>query len=88
MVNSAIELARDDAETAQRAAYHFLQLEEMFYQALVVSKGKSGEIKTDKDLRALARFLLNNARGLRVVTNYTRDRKVMSDIIEMALSMR
>jgi TetR/AcrR family transcriptional repressor of nem operon len=86
MVNSAIELARDDAETAQRAAYHFAQLEEMFFQALVDAK-ESGEIRTDKDLRALARFLLNNARGLRVVTNYTRDRKVMSDIIEVAISV-
>lgn len=85
MVNSAIELARDDEETATRAAYHFGQLEEMFYQALVEARA-SGEIETNRDLRALARFLLNNARGLRVVTNYTRDRKVMSDIIEVALS--
>lgn len=85
MVNSAIELARDDEETAKRAAYHFAQLEEMFFQALVEAKA-SGEIRTDRDLRSLARFLLNNARGLRVVTSYTRDYNVMSDIIDVALS--
>jgi TetR/AcrR family transcriptional repressor of nem operon len=85
MVNSAIELAKGDPETASRAAQHFMLLEEMFLEALSEAKA-SGEIGTDKDLRALARFLLNTARGMRVVVSYTRDRKVMSDIIGVALS--
>jgi TetR/AcrR family transcriptional repressor of nem operon len=85
IVNSAIELAKGDPETARRAAAHFVLLEEIFLEALTEAK-KAGEIKTDKDLRALARFLLNTARGMRVVVNYTRDRAVMSDIIEVALS--
>ncbi len=85
IVNSAIELAKGDPETAQRASQHFILLEEMFLEALQTARA-TGEIKTDKDLRALARFLLNTARGMRVVVSYTRDRAVMRDIIEVALS--
>lgn len=80
MVNSTIELARTDPEVASRAAEHFANLEEMFCEALREAEGQ-GEIRLSRDPRAIARFLLNNSRGLRIIVQYTKDRDVVNDIL-------
>jgi TetR/AcrR family transcriptional repressor of nem operon len=85
VVNSALELAKGDPEIAEVAHNHFNLLEEMFLQAMIQAK-ENGEIETGRDLRALTRFFLNTARGMRVVVSYTRDPAVMADIIDVALS--
>jgi TetR/AcrR family transcriptional repressor of nem operon len=86
MVNSACELAREDPEIAKRISDHFLKLEEIFINFLAEGK-RRGEIKTDKDLTALARFLLNVSRGLRVMVTYERDEEVFDDITNLALGL-
>lgn len=86
MVNSAVELARNDPLTAGQVEDHFSLLEEIFLQALLQAK-EQGEIDTDRDLRAVARFLINNARGMRVIVKYTHDRSVFEDIISVAFSV-
>jgi len=86
MTNATVELARTDPETAKRAALHFSLLEEIFFKALREAV-ENGEIRTDHDLRALARFLLNNARGLRVVVKYAEDPAVFSDILHLTFSV-
>jgi TetR/AcrR family transcriptional repressor of nem operon len=80
MLNSTIELARTDPEVAMRAARHFANLEELFVKALETAQ-RQGEVRLTSDLRSIARFLLNNARGLRVVVQYTQDRDVVEDIL-------
>ena len=86
IVNSAIELAKGDEEIAERARTHFSLLEEIFTNALIEAR-TNGEIDSDRDLRAVARFLLNAGRGLRVVANYNKDREALVEIVDMALSV-
>jgi TetR/AcrR family transcriptional regulator, transcriptional repressor for nem operon len=80
MVNSAMALARTDEEVAERAARHFAALEEMFTDALATAV-EQGEIKLTRNVRSVARFLLNNARGVRVTVAYTHDREVVDDVM-------
>jgi len=86
MINATVELARTDPETAKRAAQHFNLLEEIFLKALCEARD-NGEILTRRNLRAVARFLLNNARGLRVVAKYADDPATFRDILDLAFSV-
>jgi TetR/AcrR family transcriptional repressor of nem operon len=86
MVNSACELAREDPEIAKRISDHFLKLEEIFVNFLGEAKLR-GDISTEKDLTALARFLLNVSRGLRVMVTYEKDQEVFDDITNLALGV-
>jgi TetR/AcrR family transcriptional repressor of nem operon len=86
MVNSAVELARDDAETAHRISDHFDKLEEIFVGMLRKAQ-VSGQIANEKNLVAVARFMLNVSRGLRVMVTYEKDREVFEDIVNLALSL-
>jgi len=86
MTNAVVELARTDPETAKRAAHHFSLLEDIFLRALREAQ-ENGEIRTDKDLRSLARFLLNNARGLRVIVKYAEDPATFRDILNLTFSV-
>jgi len=86
MTNATVELARTDPETAQRAAHHFALLEEIFTTKLQEAEA-GGEIPKGKNLKAIARFLLNNARGLRIVAKYTNEPDVYTDIVDLAFSL-
>ena len=86
IINSAVELARDDPETAAMVTRHFTLLEEMFCTALEVAR-ENGEITTKRDLRAIARFLLNSARGLRIIVTYAVDDQVVEDIVSTTFSV-
>lgn len=86
MVNSACELAREDRLIAGRISDHFQKLEEIFVRVLAEGR-RRGEVRSDQDLKALARFLLNVSRGLRVMVTYERDEEVFRDIADLALSM-
>jgi len=81
MVNSTVALARTDPEVAMRAQRHFANVEEIFVEALNTAE-KQGELVLQQDVRSIARFLLNNARGMRVVVQYTQDRDVVNDILD------
>jgi TetR/AcrR family transcriptional repressor of nem operon len=86
MVNSACELAREDEEIAERISAHFQKLEEIFVGVLATGV-KRGDINPAADLTAIARFLLNVSRGLRVMVTYQHDQAVFDDISNLALSL-
>jgi len=86
IVNSAVELAREDREIAHIITEHFQKLEEIFLRQLTEAK-IAGEINTDRDLAMVARFLLNVARGLRVMVTYERDQEVFEDILNLAFEL-
>jgi TetR/AcrR family transcriptional repressor of nem operon len=86
MVNSTVELADTDPETAARASLHFSRMEELFVGFLREAQD-NGEISQDLDLRATARFLLNTSRGMRTIVKLTQDEKVMRDIVRVAMTV-
>ena len=85
MVNTEVEVAPHDEEVNKMVCKNDQQMEEAFYQ--VIKKGKdSGEIKNRQDARALARFIFNAVKGMRVSAKSTTDKSVFDDIIKLTIS--
>jgi TetR/AcrR family transcriptional repressor of nem operon len=61
------------------------QLETYFNEA--IKKGQdSGEISNEKDSHALAQFILNNIKGIRVTAKSGADKKIFRDIVDVTMS--
>lgn len=86
VTNSAIELCARDGETATRIENNLKRIERAYYNALKRSQDK-GEIPNDREIQALARFLICTLQGLRVMTKVNCDRVVLEDIAKVALSV-
>jgi len=85
MVNAEVEVAPHDKEVNDLVCKNEQQMEQAFYQ--VIQKGKdSGEIKNQQDARALARFIFNSVKGMRVTAKSITDKSVFDDIIKLTLS--
>jgi TetR/AcrR family transcriptional repressor of nem operon len=86
MVNAAVEVGPHDEQVGNMICENDKFVENSFYTA--IKKGqKSGEISADKDARALARFILNNVKGMRVIAKSTADKSVFTDIIKLTMSV-
>lgn len=86
MVNAEVEVAAQDAEVKAIVCKNDKQIEEAFIKA--IQKGKdSGEITSRQDARALARFILNAVKGIRVSAKSTTDKSFYTDIIKTTLSI-
>jgi TetR/AcrR family transcriptional repressor of nem operon len=70
---------------AQVCAANARQLEGAF-AGLLTRAQQRGEISPDHSPLQLARFLLNTASGLAVTAKATRDRKMLNDVVEVALA--
>lgn len=86
LANSAVELAPHDPEVAGRIYSYVSRTEDTFEDALTRAK-KAGEISTDRDPKALARFLVNTLHGLRVLARAGSDREVLDDAVSVALGV-
>jgi TetR/AcrR family transcriptional regulator, transcriptional repressor for nem operon len=86
LANAATELATHDPAVAQVCAANARQLEGAF-AGLLTRAQQRGEISPDHSPLQLARFLLNTASGLAVTAKATRDRKVLNDVVEVALAV-
>lgn len=84
LANSAVELAPYDPEVAARISRYVRRTEEAFTSALVRAQG-AGEIPADKDPKTLARFLVSNLHGLRVLARAGSDRRTLEDAARVAL---
>ena len=60
--------------------------EEDFYRSMVKAK-TSGEIGSDKDPRALAKYFVGLIRGISVVARIYKDRKTLEDIMNVGLTV-
>jgi TetR/AcrR family transcriptional repressor of nem operon len=86
MVNTEVEVAPHDQEVSNIVSQNEQQVEDAFYKA--IKKGQdTGEISKDKDARALARFIFNTVKGLRVTAKSTTDKAVFDDIVQLAISV-
>ena len=86
MVNAEVEVAPHDQQVNNMVCKNDQQMEEAFYQ--VIQKGKdSGEIKNPQDARALARFIINTVKGMRVTAKSITDPSVFNDIIALTIAV-
>lgn len=86
LVNAAVEVAPHDKEVGDIVCQNDKELEEAFYKS--IKKGQdSGEITSKQDARALARFILNSIKGIRLSAKLTADKKFFDDIANMTLSV-
>lgn len=85
MVNTEVEIGPHDKEIHNIVLANDQEMEDTLY--MVLKKGQeSGEIKNQQNPRALARFLLNNLKGIRVTAKSTSDKAIFKDIIQLAVS--
>lgn len=85
MINAEVEVAPHDSEISALVCKNDQQMEDAFYR--VIQKGKdNGEIKNQQDARALARFMFNTIKGMRVTGKSTTDKAVFDDIIALTIS--
>ncbi|MEQ5774993.1 MULTISPECIES: TetR/AcrR family transcriptional regulator [unclassified Thalassospira] len=85
MVNSGMELAPHDAETAAIARQSFKRTELLFVDALVRAQAQK-TISDTKNIRALARFLAGSLQGLQLMARRAADEDTMRDFVDTALS--
>ena len=83
--NCAVEVALHDPAAAKLIGGGFGIMEDTFF-ALVQRGQTEGEIDTDKDPRALARYLTSSLNGIMVMGKANPDREALSDIARIALT--
>ncbi len=84
MVNATAELAGQDEGVSRVCAANTRQLEAAF-AGLIARGQQAGEIDASRPVLPLARFLVSTMNGLAVTAKATRDRKVLDQIVEVAL---
>jgi TetR/AcrR family transcriptional repressor of nem operon len=84
LANTAVELAPRDPEVAEKISRFVSRAEEAFAGALARAQ-EAGEIPEERDRRALARFLVSNLHGLRVLARAGTDRRTLEDAARVAL---
>ena len=84
--NAMSELAGRCKETAAKTCNSVASAEKMFEHALRRGK-EQGELSGVRDTRAVARFLYANLQGLRLLAKATRDRRLLSDVVKVTLSV-
>lgn len=85
IVNTATELAGHD-EAIFGVCAAAAREQEAAFAGLLTRAQDAGEIPADRSPVQLARFLVVTIYGLAVTAKATRDRKVLDDVVEVALS--
>ncbi len=85
MANTATELAGHDDVVAQVCSANARQFEAAL-SGLLVRAQQAGEISAERSPLKLARFFMNTMNGLAVTAKATRDRKVLNDVVDVALA--
>jgi TetR/AcrR family transcriptional regulator, transcriptional repressor for nem operon len=84
--NCANELAVRDAAAQARLRGSLARIEQVLAEALSAAQA-AGEIAASANTRALARFFMSQAQGLRLVAKTKPNRAVLDDIVDTALSV-
>ncbi|WP_033069364.1 TetR/AcrR family transcriptional regulator [Thalassospira australica] len=85
MVNSGMELAPHDPETAAIAHQAFRRAEDIFAAALKRAM-QQGTISKDKNVRALARFLAGSFQGVQLMSRRGADTETLQDYTDTILA--
>jgi TetR/AcrR family transcriptional repressor of nem operon len=86
MTNSAVELSPRDDRAATKVEAHLKRLEDAFYRQLSIAR-RTGELKTKRKPRELARFLTGAAQGLGVLSKGAPGRRTLQSYVDTALSV-
>ncbi len=86
LTNSAVELAAHDEKVRERVSESFDWLENAFEGAVVRAQRK-GEIRSDREAKKIARFLVSSVQGLGVMGRTDPDPEQVADIVEMVLAV-
>ena len=86
LINSAVELAPHDPETAQFVVAYQRATERLFRRSLELAQER-GELAADRDARALARYLVSAIQGLRVMAKADPNRAALRDVVGVALGV-
>jgi len=86
LVNAAVEIAPHDQEVNKIICQSDREVEEYFYRAIKNGQ-ENGEIANKQDPRALAGFILNNIKGVRVTAKSVNDKNLFRDIIDLTMSV-
>jgi TetR/AcrR family transcriptional regulator, transcriptional repressor for nem operon len=81
MANTAAELAPQDEEVTAKVRAMFRRMEDLFAGALLRGQ-EAGEIGPQRDVRALARFLVTTIEGLRIYGKVQTPGRSLSDIVD------
>lgn len=86
IVNAEIETAPHDVQVNELITKNEQVMEDAFYK--VVAQGQqNGDITSKTDARALARFLMNTVKGIRVSVRSVKDQAFFDDIINTSLQV-
>ena len=83
--NCAVDTACQDEAVASKVSQGLAHTEETFYRAIKRGQ-KLGEISSDKEPRALARYLTGALNGLLVLAKANPDRKALQDVARISLA--
>lgn len=84
VTNSAAELGGHDPGVTKVLRRVFKQIEDGFYRALRRAQDL-GQLKANKNPRALARFLVSTIQGIRVIGRTNTNPAALNDIVKSAL---
>lgn len=85
IANATLELANQDKTVYAFVEKNFENSVKKFEQVLSVAKAK-GELGADKNVKALAVFIVNTIGGLRVTAKASPDRAVLKSIVRTTLA--
>ncbi|MBB5934667.1 TetR/AcrR family transcriptional regulator [Streptomyces zagrosensis] len=84
-VNSAVEVAAFDPEIRDEVRHNFARVEDELCAVLTLGQG-TGEIRSDRSARALARQVQSTYYGLRVLAQASDDRDAFLETVEITLA--
>lgn len=85
MVNTMLELATEDDEIRIRVSEYLYQVEQQFIEALHLAK-KQNSLEDSADPEQIARFLMTNIWGLRVLSSTRPEAESINKTIDFLLS--
>lgn len=84
VINSVVELSPHDDETAKIVKSILKNIEKAFYNCLKRAQ-ESGEINSDKDIKALSKYYASSTNGLLVTAKSNASKKEMQEIVRIVL---
>ena len=85
IVNTVVELAPHDDESAKVVSVILRKIEKAFYDCLKKAV-ELGEIPPDKDINALSRYLASSTHGILVTGKSKASKEELEDIVDVVLS--
>jgi TetR/AcrR family transcriptional repressor of nem operon len=82
--NCVAEVARHDRDAAESLRRHLDRVEGTFRSGFAQAKSR-GELSSETDIDALARFIVSSIQGLRLIGKTTSDRDALEDIARVML---